>query len=65
MMFRRPQAPPEPSNGFPSDAVVVVIPSALLDKLLTLVFLLALGGTLQITLHSLNVSVSAVSVKSK
>jgi hypothetical protein len=65
MMFRRPQVPPEPSNGFPSDAVVVVIPRVLLDRLLTLAFLIALGGTVQITLHSLNVSVSAVSVKSK
>jgi hypothetical protein len=68
MFFRRPQAPPVPSNGFPHDAVVVVIPRVLLDRLLTLlaiVVLLALGGTVQITLHSLNMSVSGASVHSK
>jgi hypothetical protein len=57
-IFSRPQTPPAPSNGFPSDAVVVVIPRVLLERLLTLIFLLAFGGTMQITLHSLNVPVT-------
>jgi hypothetical protein len=57
-IFSRPQTPPAPSNGFPSDAVVVVIPRVLLERLLTLIILLAFGGTMQITLHSLNVPVT-------
>jgi hypothetical protein len=57
-IFSRPQTPPAPSNGFPSDAVVVVIPRVLLERLLTLVFVLVFGGTMQITLHRLNVPVT-------
>ncbi len=57
-IFSRPQTPPAPSSGFPSDAVVVVIPRVLLERLLTLIFLLVFGGTMQITLHRLNVPVT-------
>jgi hypothetical protein len=57
-IFSLPQTPPAPSSGFPSDAVVVVIPRVLLERLLTLIILLAFGGTMQITLHSLNMPVT-------
>jgi hypothetical protein len=53
MWFRNPQSPP-PSNGFPPDAVVVVIPKAVLDRLFTIsaiVILLALGSTITLTLR--------------
>jgi hypothetical protein len=58
-IFSRPQTPPAPSNGFPSDAVVVVIPRVLLERLLILVILLVFGGTItmQVTMHSLNTPV--------
>jgi hypothetical protein len=66
-IFSRPQTlPPVPSGGFPSDAVVVVIPRVLLERLLMLVFVLVFGGsiTMQFTMHSLNMPVPAA-VKSK
>jgi hypothetical protein len=64
-MFPRPQAPPDPSKGFPPDALVLVIPRALLDRLLTLAILLAIGGTVHVTSHTFNMSVSGVSIQPK
>ncbi len=56
MLFQRnPQPPlPPPSNGFPPDAVVVVIPKVVLDRLFAIsaiVILLALGSTITLTLR--------------
>jgi hypothetical protein len=67
-IFSRPQTPhPATSSGFPSDAVVVVIPRVLLERLLMLVIFLVFGGTItmQVTMHSLNVPVLPTAVKSK
>lgn len=66
-IFSRPQTPPPATSiGFPSDAVVVVIPRVLLERLLILVIVLVFGGpiTMQVTMHSLNMPVPAT-VKSK
>jgi hypothetical protein len=66
-IFSRPQTPPPAtSSGFPSDAVVVVIPRVLLERLSVLVFVLVFGGpiTMQFTTYSLNMPVPAA-VKSK
>jgi hypothetical protein len=55
MWFRNSQSPP-PSNGFPPDAVVVVIPKVVLDRLFTIsaiVILLALGSTITLTHRTL------------
>jgi hypothetical protein len=60
-MFRRnlPQPPPEPNQGFPADALVIVIPRVLLDRLLLLVIALALGGVVSIQVWNVSVSGSS------
>ena len=51
MFFNRPTTPPEPKTGFPSDAVVVVIPKVLIDRAFTLVFAVTLTVSVPFTLH--------------
>jgi hypothetical protein len=57
MLFRRP-APPESSNLFPTDSVVIIVPKIVLDRLFTVALTLLLGGGMQVTLYILNGSAS-------
>jgi hypothetical protein len=55
MLFRRPSKPlPEPNQVFPADAVVIVVPKVLLDRLFLLAIALALGST--VTIQVWNIS---------
>ncbi len=54
MLFRRPSAPSESGNVFPSDSVVVIVPKVVLDRLFTVALTLLLGGGMQVTLYVAN-----------
>jgi hypothetical protein len=56
MLFRRPSTPPESSNLFPIDSVVIVVPKIVLDRLFTLVLTLLLGGGMPVTFYVLQSS---------
>jgi hypothetical protein len=59
-MFNRP-VPAEPSNPFPKDALVIIIPKALLDRVLTgLLAVAAFGVTVQITPYVISAPFSPV-----
>jgi hypothetical protein len=54
MLFRRPSTPPESSNLFPDDSVVIIVPKVVLDRLFTVALTLLLGGGMQVTLYIAN-----------